>query len=217
MHFLKFLVFPKRFTSFKKLSAFKISYFLFFSFCYAYLVADPISGWLGNSSDQVTFESIDIIKLISAIFIAPAFEEVIVRGFLTTKPTYYWTLPVFITFGCINCYFFKDYWFFTIFLVCLLGVLLIFFSQNRKRLMVRVFRKNYHFYFYVTALLFSFIHIVNMNPDLSLVARASILLVSFFPIAVLLGFIRVKYGLLYSILFHTLLNIGTLIINSFIY
>ena len=121
MHFLQFVIRPKRFTEFPKFPAAHLIILLFFTYCYGFLIADPISEMLGSFSHLVTFKSIDINRLIAAVIIAPLFEEVTARGFLTVRSKFYWTLPIFLIYGCITSYVFSIYFVLFVFSICFLG------------------------------------------------------------------------------------------------
>ncbi len=217
MSVFSFLIKPTRFLSTRKLSFFTLLQYLLFVFCYAYRFADPISVILIPKHNYPTYENTDILRIISALFIAPIIEEVTARGFLTTKAAYYWTVPTFLIFGCATNLITKEFESFTIFSLYFLIIMIPSFLPSKKKIIVKLFRKNYYLYFYSTALLFSLLHSGNFDSNLFFPLKFLVLVISYFPIAALMGFIRVKHGLKNSILFHSLLNLGTLAINSVLY
>jgi hypothetical protein len=67
--------------------------------------------------------------------------------------------------------------------------------------------------FYITSLLFGLFHTINFSGNFWLILSFSVFLCSPQIIAgLILGYIRLKYGLVYAILFHMLINSSILIV-----
>jgi len=74
--------------------------------------------------------------------------------------------------------------------------------------------EHFRFFFYVSALLFGLLHATNFNGSFFLILALSPILVGPQIIGgLILGYVRMKHGLVYSILFHAAGNILTLYLS----
>jgi membrane protease YdiL (CAAX protease family) len=147
-------------------------------------------------------------KIILGLVIAPFFEELLMRLYLVfTKKNL--IVLLFSCFGFALFFFLKgnDLRFILfIILFLLVGIILIKFIWSKSFII-----KYFKYFFYSTAILFGIFHIFNFN---------GITMMNFFwtPILVLpqiimgflFGYIRVTYGLFYSILIHSMVNLPIL-------
>lgn len=159
------------------------------------------------------YEEFDIFKygfplamLLGAV-IAPLTEELVFRWQLR-KPKLS-LLFVLISVGIVTWTFVKnDYALFFIGLgLLVIGLFAVFLMDKLNRLRrVKVFRTYYVFLFYYTAILFGYIHITNIK-GLTLADPSFILyIISQIFGGLSMGYLRVKYGLKYSILLHATFN-----------
>jgi uncharacterized protein len=75
---------------------------------------------------------------------------------------------------------------------------------------------HYCFYFYLSCILFGFYHITNYIPvNYKLILVMPIIVFPQMVIGVFLGYIRMKFGILYSILFHSITNVLPILILIF--
>ena len=159
-------------------------------------------------------EEIDLLKkygLIATLFIAcifaPIVEEFLFRWHLTKKyiPIYF----VCFTLGLIANYFIKSsylIWPIYIFFLLVALVVQVYFKRIgiRKRLVFQ--QQSFVYLFYYSAIIFGLTHLTNIK-GLTLSDPAFIIFVISQAFAGLsLGYLRIKYGLLYSILLHCFLN-----------
>ncbi len=71
---------------------------------------------------------------------------------------------------------------------------------------------HYEIYFYSLAILFAMLHMFNFNGiTLNNWPVATLLVIPQIVLGTILGYIRVQYGIIYSILFHALVNISILL------
>lgn len=145
-------------------------------------------------------------KLLVVFILAPIYEEIFFRSLLKFRKTniilffnaifalilfslYRSNLPVVITLGIV----------FTIFLATIF-----IFSGEKIELFVS---SNFKYFFYASILLFGILHIFNFTGNRSTLLAFSFILCS--PQLILgsiLGYIRMNHGLVYSILFHMIVN-----------
>ena len=71
---------------------------------------------------------------------------------------------------------------------------------------------NFKYFYYSSSILFGFMHLMNFTGDIRYIIAFSIVLIAPQIIAgIILGFIRMKHGLIYSILFHMIINLTILL------
>jgi len=157
-----------------------------------------------NISHLKNITSIKIILV--AVFLAPFYEEILFRALLKFNKKTVWlfvvTVVALIVLEVIR---FKFAFAipYTIFLVFIVAMLLIF-KENKIH---NYISKNIKFFYYLTSITFGLVHLTNFSGNIYLILLFSIFLVG--PQLILgfiLGFIRLKYGLKYSILFHMAVN-----------
>lgn len=68
------------------------------------------------------------------------------------------------------------------------------------------FNRHFPFYFYAMAVFFAFFHITNFSLDPDMWWATPILVLPQFVLGLLLGYVRLKYGLTYAIFVHALNN-----------
>lgn len=183
---------------------------------YTYLVADPISLRLG--ADGFLDSEITFLAIVFSIVLVPILEELICRSYLNKKIQYLWVAPVFLGFyGLIFptiCP--KISILFGVFILLTL-VARLFLPLSKIKL---VLKSNFSLFFIFSSFLFAFAHIPAIHSeslDISFSIKLTVAMISIFPIAIILGWIRVLFGLRYSILLHCINNGMILIINSMVY
>ncbi|MBB6238901.1 membrane protease YdiL (CAAX protease family) [Pedobacter sp. AK013] len=168
-------------------------------------------------------EKIDILKkfglpaaLLIGCILAPLLEESLFRWHLTKKyiPIYF----VCFTLGLMSNYFINSsYLTWPVYIFFLLVALVV--RGHFKRMDIRrriVFRRqSFGYLFYYSAIIFGLIHLTNIK-DLTLSDPAFIIFViSQFFGGLSLGYLRIKYGLIYAILFHSLINFIMILLTFF--
>jgi len=90
----------------------------------------------------------------------------------------------------------------------LLAVLVIEFLKKRRKIYaIKLWKKSYPFLFYYTAIVFGLIHLSNYE-DLTIADPSFLIYIASQTFGGLsLGYLRIKYGLFYSILFHACFNL----------
>ena len=184
-----------------------------------YLIADPVKKYYGiSATNNPTFFNTSSIRITSAIFFAPIIEEILHRGFLSVKGKFLWSFLLSLVFmgtqAIILDYKFLAFIYFGLF-ICLLFSLI--YSKNASRTIVLIFRNHFSMYFYFVVIAFSISHFSDIQNEIGMIDKITILVISYFPDAVILGYLRLKFGLKYSILFHALTNLGVLSINTMVY
>jgi len=150
------------------------------------------------------------LKILAVFILAPISEEVLFRGLLKFKKSNI-VLFISIVVALIGYSVFQSHLFIvislSIFLFSLL-CLLIFFSISKIELFIAA---NFKYFFYASSISFGLVHATNFAGNVYAIMAFSYILGS--PQIVLgfiLGYIRMNYGLVYSILFHMAVNITVL-------
>jgi len=146
--------------------------------------------------------------ILIGVFLAPIYEELLFRSLLRLNKltiTFFLTTLICLT---IISFINNKYSFFYILLSVLLISLTIVWISKLSTL--KEINKNYFSYsYYFSSLLFGLIHLFNFSGDLVPIIAFALLLVS--PqiiLGLILGFIRIKFGLAYAILFHAIINLS---------
>lgn len=161
----------------------------------------------------VKYEEYDIFKrgfataMILGAVVAPLAEEFLFRWQLRRPKVSVWFVLISMGF-LMSSFTTNEYARFFIFIFLLVAGLVIFLTIGKLNRLkaIRVFRGYYIFLFYYTAVIFGYVHIFNMKGltinDPSFLIYISSQLFS----GLSMGYIRVKYGLGYSILLHCCFN-----------
>ncbi len=151
-------------------------------------------------------------KLFILSILAPVYEEIIFRSLLKFNKTnlilFTSTISILISLLFYRSDIKLGIMFFTILIIFIL-ILIIFKTSTIQK----TYNNHFNYIFYSSILLFGFMHISNFSGSTMLIVLFSPLLVS--PqliLGAILGYIRMKNGLAYSILFHLLINFITIII-----
>jgi hypothetical protein len=102
-------------------------------------------------------------------------------------------------------------------LVIWLFLLLYFFGGQYKNFNVPLSNNLYNVLVFSSAVIFSIMHIITIDDIDSIFIRIFLCLVAFLPTAIYLTYVRVRYGFIYAIFVHALLNGVALSLNSVIY
>lgn len=180
------------------------------------ILSAPLRFLLGTAFN---LEKIEIYNTLTPLHIllittlVPLIEEFISRFFL--RPTRYkltiyliglFTLSIFVIIV-------KDFWSLSAILIYLcLGSVLYYKRSNNTIKFYHWYLKNFKTIFYLSCILFGVFHVINYNfqSDGSILLLSVMILPQIFTGA-LLGFMRMKYGIIFSILLHSCLNILALL------
>jgi hypothetical protein len=136
-----------------------------------------------HSLQKIFQEMEPVLIFLFAVIVAPLFEEVMFRLILKFRSNFLilWSIHI--------------------------GVAL-HLGQKRSLLKTarKVWDKFYGWIFYFMAVAFGLMHIMNFEPSLNIYLLAPILVAPQILIGINLGYLRVRFGLIWSILFHALYN-----------
>jgi membrane protease YdiL (CAAX protease family) len=174
------------------------------------LLASTIISYFGIVHKQI--EMSFVRKLFLVCLIAPIYEEVFFRSLLKFTRL---NIILFIT----NLTFFIIYTIVTkkpnylIFAsMCLIVIIVVIISFSAKKIS-KFISENIKYFFYLTSFAFGMLHAVNFTGSLWALIAFSVALGGPQIIAgLILGYIRIKYGLIYCILFHMFVN-STVLLN----
>lgn len=203
--FLTFIKCPTYSESFKAINWKMFSLLLFLSFLIAKplgLVAKMAANQWGFKYVVPPFASFSLVLLF--VLFAPVFEEIFHRLFLVfNKKNLYISVCCGIFLGC-RFYLSGSYSVLVIVApIVVVGILAILYFNKSKSLVV----KRYGLFFYLTVVLFGLMHIFNYSGiTMQNVIFTVLLVMPQLLMGVVLGYVRVSYGLAYSIFFHAIFN-----------
>lgn len=157
---------------------------------------------LNDLSPKIYFEQ--------ALLLAPLFEECIFR--LLLKPSYRNLLLFIVIIFPLLCYeFFIGHYVIFIVLILFVSIVLLVICKG-KEYIPKLYKKyiiGFPFLFYMSVFSFGFVHVYNIE-----FIEFNFWLLLFVPVLVspqmllggILGFIRMQYGFIYSVLFHIIVN-----------
>ncbi len=150
--------------------------------------------------------STSVLTFITVVILAPIYEEIIFRSLLKFKKNniilFCTIVPILIGIAAIISKI-GAVIFLSLLLLIIVSLLLAF-----KRNKIEIFLSSkFKYFFYGTALLFGLLHGSNFTGNIYLIlAFSPILGGPQIVLGLILGYIRMKNGLIYSILFHMLVN-----------
>lgn len=150
--------------------------------------------------------SISFLLFIMAVILAPIYEEIIFRSLLKFEKIniilFIITTPILIVVTAIHVIV-SAVILLSILLLSVISLLLIY-KRNKIELFLS---SNFKYFFYGVALTFGLTHTSNFAGNFYLILLFSPLLVGpQIVLGLILGYVRMKHGLVYSIIFHMLVN-----------
>lgn len=183
---------------------------IFLYFLVVTIISIPMSG-IAHLLDAKHFTSGLSVNemLIRAVIFAPIIEECLFRLLLRPKLNNLILFSLLMLPSTLYLLFKGNYITFTIISSIELAILITILRNTYLLKLQKCIIKYFRFFFYFSILSFGFVHITNFTfPEISFwVIICTPLLVS--PqifMGSILGFIRMKYGFLYSVLLHTTIN-----------
>ncbi len=154
------------------------------------------------------------VEILYVVMIGPVLEEILFRSWLKFKTVNIVLLFITLTFFLLNNTTGHPRPYFIFGSAALLFILGTSLSLFKRENMASFIQKHFKFFFYASSLVFGLGHATNFtgHPWLIL-ALSPILAGPQIVLGFLLGYIRMKHGLVYSMLFHMLVN--TIIIFQF--
>lgn len=188
---------------------------LFYAICVPLgLIVGILLKLLNYSDTELNFNTLKI--LIVGILLGPIIEELLFRLLLLPKLK---NVIIFIVFSISMAiiYLIKGSIHFLI-IFLLFGSIAFLFCQNKRYLRkAQLFIINHFcFIFYTSCILFGFYHIFNYTPfNLKLFILMPLIVLPQIVAGVFFGFIRMKFGIFYSIIFHSVTNVIPILILLF--
>jgi uncharacterized protein len=212
---IDFIVFPKY------IKAEKINWIYFFRLwsllLFIVLLFSPV-GYLARKFVDLPEKELNaapFLLFLLMVFLGPALEEVFFRLFL--KPNYKNMIFLLILFFTVAIFSFlkgnMPILLFSFFAITLLLVIL----SRPKNLywFQRIVLKHFRWVFYFSCFLFGAIHILNFEHlNYKLFLAAPFIIFPQVVAGVFLGFVRMKYGIIFSVLFHSLINFFPAVFES---
>lgn len=189
-------------------------YILFLVFIYFILVM-PLGSIIGLLSEMLNitheFKNNRIqLSFLQVVFFAPLMEESLFR--LLLKPKIKNLLAFSVISSLVIFYlFWKTHYQIATIWICLqiVSLLLIWKRQSYFRQFYRIYIRRFPYFFYFSIIMFGLVHLGNFTyPEITIwiVLLSPLLILPQLIMGSMLGFIRMKWGIVYSILFHTMVN-----------
>ncbi len=164
---------------------------------------------MDNSVSNLMQEQSKWLFISLAVVLAPLMEELIFRLHLRYPLLGLWLIFTGVTFGIIS--FFLDIYscpfLWTMTVVAFLAAAIIYLSREIiAQPMTLFYNRRFGFIFYITVLIFAFVHIFNYT-DLSNWIVAPLLVLPQLLISLFLGYVRVRNNVYMSMYFHGLYNL----------
>lgn len=174
-------------------------------------VTDYFGYNFGDNSNDVMLRENFLLVVLSAVVLAPLIEEVVFRSFLRYRP---FRLSLFIGFVYITFLFqfvdvgsdWKVWGFYGVVLLVFFGLGFVFRFLLPSGFMKGLYRRYFFVLFYSVVLLFGFAHVFNYSNWMSMWVLAPLLVLPQLVGGVMLGYVRMLYGLKWSVFFHLFFN-----------
>jgi uncharacterized protein len=214
--FLKYLEKPRYIKSEK------IDWSLFFKLLALYyfisvplgLIVGLIIKFLKFHETEFNYSSFRI--LLAGIILGPVIEEILFRFLLKPKHKNFIIFTCF-TLSLAFMFFLKESSIYSIiFLTVGIASFLLCLNNNFLRKTQKYLLNHYCSFFYLSCILFGFYHITNYTPlNYKLILILPVIVFPQMIMGVFLGYIRIKFGIIFSILFHSITNIFPILVLLF--
>ena len=187
--------------------------FLLFSIPFNFLISICENQFNLN---RIILDISSLSLIILSITYSPLSEEIAFRIMLrpSWKNTMIFTLLFW--FLATMCLIRKEYILLCIFLTIGSACVIALSSKNIRSLFQKYILRHFRFFFYLSSIIFGLIHIFNYEPiNVRLLILTPIIIAPNIIAGLILGYVRMKFGIIYSILLHAAIN--TLAIPSLLY
>lgn len=192
-----------------RLKMLRLGLFFFGVIAYSQLIVDPIFSFLSIDNKTEKFDTLSLNEIIISLALVPMLEEIGFRTHLSMKKKHFFGVFIMLLFFCVS---YNDLG--IIFIVTVLALILVLTFYFDKASFI-LLKKYPLFTFYVTSILFCVFHYSYVAAyDFFVVYKIGLLLLSYLPLSLLLGYVRKEMGLLASIIMHSIYNIIILLSNS---
>jgi len=199
-------------TCYKKPRTIYFGYFLLIYIAFAFqiaLISYIICIQFNITHNELGFSVMTTIVL--GIILAPIYEEIIFRSLL--KFTKYNIILFVVTLIILlTILIFRSKIISIVFLSTILSILIIILLVFSRSKIDTFISSNFKYFYYASSLAFGLLHIFNFTGNVYLLLSFSLILTG--PqifLGFILGYIRINYGLRYSILFHIIVNTSLLL------
>lgn len=145
---------------------------------------------------------------ITVVFLAPLFEETLFRMLLRPVRQNLWVFSIIITGLSVYRLIKGDMILGIILAVLGVGIIPFFTSPLYRKKLQRNVVRYFPWFFYASVMAFGFVHVTNFHPlSLKVLLLAPFLTLPQLIMGTLLGFVRMKYGIIYSMLLHSTINL----------
>lgn len=169
---------------------------------------------LGHMMDDLLNQLDYWMIFLLAVIVAPAFEEVLFRYYIT-KPllalVFLTMLGGIMIYILLSAFSLPSFLAIAISIVAVLTSVFIMSRSGQREAFIKKYNAFFPYVFYASAVIFAIVHISNFNTEFPWYWSPILVFPQFF-LALYLGYVRVRNGLRYSILFHAINNIIPMIL-----
>jgi len=209
--FYKYILKPTSINFYKKITIGHVVKLLIFYFV-AILIMGLISHLLCDKLGIIKNYHLNTNKILIGVFLAPIYEEILFRAPLIFKKKYICLFMIvsaildvlaMIKPNILGTIVFSNFLLIPI-------ILHLIFSEKKIEIFIK---QNFRWFFYFSVFFFGFAHLTIFSGDyLKIILIAPILVSPQIILGLILGYIRMNYGLRYSIIFHCVINSPLLLI-----
>ncbi|TDB58086.1 CPBP family glutamic-type intramembrane protease [Arundinibacter roseus] len=193
--------------------------YLFFIVIFQFVIDNytTITSWNFVENNRASLNDFSNNNFIVAIILAPIIEELVFRGFLNFKKINFY-ISIFLLIGMVPMFMnFKVNIYITsiIYITCIFCGILISKIENKNiESSILKMKTNYRATVYVSVMIFGFTHITNYeNITLNQILFSPITLFPQLLAGFLYSYLRVNYGLIFSITLHSLDNFFVVLVT----
>lgn len=173
------------------------------------------TSWSGENIVNIMAQNSIFYFFLMAVIVAPVLEEFAFRGWLNPKLKVFVSslaiLSFFLTQITLNYLYLDGFWLlFSLFFSLFLGFSLYFYLSRNQDKFVKIkefFKTNFFIIFYFSALFFGLVHLSNFINLKEVWFLFPVLVLPQIIGGLTLGYLRVRLGLVYAIISHTLTNL----------
>ena len=164
---------------------------------------------LPHAMDDVMKEFSFGIVFLLAVIVMPALEELTFRLWLMYSPLYFivsvWLIAMFLSTSFLQVELpFAGYT--VLGVAALITILMLTFRDATEDGLVRLYTNYYGWLFYGAAALFGVVHLVNFDVDARILLMAPLLVLPQLLLGMVLGYLRLRLGLVWAIALHAVYN-----------
>ncbi|AHM61711.1 hypothetical protein D770_17295 [Flammeovirgaceae bacterium 311] len=164
---------------------------------------------LPHAMEDIMKEFSFLIVFLLAAVLMPALEELTFRLWLIYNPIYFhvslWLIAFFLSTALTQAG--LPLFGYAVFgIAALITILLLTFKDAAQQLLVNLYTNYYGWLFYGAAIIFALVHLINFQLNARILLMAPLLVLPQLLLGLILGYLRVRLGLIWAIALHGVYN-----------